>query len=252
MSHFKSGGTIGATRAVTTIQVFFEVTTVKLPQCEILPSTDDREILFVSGGKAPDGDWLLSVAHGRKIFCVDRGIEICRACDLVPEFLIGDFDSANQTSVAWARTKKIPVERHPVDKDLTDTQLALNRAIELFGEHVALVTGCFGGRVDHLFSTIFTCAASTEKIFLADEREIIFFVTGGESFDVTFNRRPLALSLLPVSEICSGVTIKNVRWELDGATLTQNFPNATSNRIDDDKIFLSIERGTLAIYFYVG
>ena len=202
----------------------------------------------MTGGRAPDIDWLAEVAGGRKIFCVDRGIEICRACGLVPEILIGDFDSANQTSVEWARTKKIPVERHPVDKDLTDTQLALNRVAEIFGEHVAILTGCFGGRVDHLYSTIFTCAASERKIFLADEREIIFFVTGGEIFDVTFRQKPLALSLLPVTEICTGVTIKNVRWELDGATLTQNFPNAISNRVTGEKISVGVESGKLAIY----
>ena len=224
---------------------------MKLPQCNISIPNSKFQIpncLFVSGGRAPGGDWLTAVASGRKIFCVDRGVEICRACDIVPDVLIGDFDSANQTSVAWAHTKKIPVERHPVDKDLTDTQLALNRAAELFGEHVALVTGCFGGRVDHLFSTLFTCAASTRKIFLADEREIIFFVTGGERVDVTFNRKPLALSLLPVTETCAGVTITNVRWELDGATLTQNFPNAVSNRVEGDKISVGVESGKLAIY----
>ena len=234
---------------VTSVAGFiFEVSNVKLPQCEILPSTDAQEILFVSGGKAPDVDWLSDVADGRKIFCVDKGIEVCRACELVPEILIGDFDSANQSCVEWARTKKILVERHPVDKDLTDTQLALNRAGELFGEHVALVTGCFGGRFDHLYSTIFTCAASPRKIFLADEREVIFFVTGGEQVDVTFNRKPLALSLLPATETCSGVTIKNVRWELDGATLTQSFPNAISNRVEGDKVSIGVEVGKLAVY----
>ena len=224
---------------------------MKFPQCDILIPNFSLQIpncLFVTGGRAPDIDWLVEVADGRKIFCVDRGIEICRACGLVPEILIGDFDSANQTSVEWARTKKIPVERYPVDKDLTDTQLALNRATEIFGEHVAILTGCFGGRVDHLYSTIFTCAAFERKIFLADEREIIFFVSGGETVDVTFRQKPLALSLLPMTEICTGVTIKNVRWELDGATLTQSFPNAISNRVESDKISIGVERGNLAIY----
>ena len=221
---------------------------MKLPQCEILPSKDAQEILFVIGGRAPNVDWLTRVASGRKIFCVDRGIDVCRASELVPEILIGDFDSANPSCVEWAWAKKIPVERHPVDKDFTDTQLALNRAGELFGEHVAILTGCFGGRCDHLYSTIFTCAASSRKIFLADEREIIFFVAGGESVDVTFNQKPLALSLLPVTEICSGVTIKNVRWELDGATLTQNFPNAISNRPAGDKVSIGVTCGKLAVY----
>ena len=222
---------------------------MKLPQCEIFyPTTCAQEILFVTGGRVPEKNWLTNVAAGRKIFCVDKGIEICRACELVPEILIGDFDSAESSAVAWARAKNVPVEKYPVDKDFTDTQLALQRGEEIFGEQVALVTGCFGGRVDHLYSTIFTCAASSRKIILADEREIIFYVTGGESVDVKFFRKPLALSLLPMTSVCDGVTIKNVRWELNGATLTQKFPNAVSNRVTDEKISVSIVDGTLAVY----
>ncbi|MBR6887545.1 MAG: thiamine diphosphokinase [Selenomonadaceae bacterium] len=219
-----------------------------LPQCEIFYPNSTQEILFVGGGRAPNVDWFKKVAVGRKIFCIDKGIELCRACELVPKFLIGDFDSAANSAVEWARAKNIPVEKYPADKDLTDTQLALNRAGEIFGEHVALLTGCFGGRFDHLYSTIFTCAAIDRKIFLADEREIIFYLRGGESAEVKFFKNPLAVSLLPMTNSCAGVTTKNLHWELDGATLTQNFPNATSNRLDADKISVSVGRGTLAVY----
>ncbi|MBR0261833.1 MAG: thiamine diphosphokinase [Selenomonadaceae bacterium] len=222
---------------------------MKFPQCEIFDSTAAQEILFVTGGRVPSREFFLKVSSGRKIFCVDKGIELCRACELIPHFLIGDFDSADNFAVEWARMKNIPAEKYPADKDFTDTQLALNRAAEIFGEHVAILTGCFGGRFDHLYSTIFTCAALDKKIFLADEREIIFYLRGGESVDVKFFKKPLAVSLLPITSTCEGVTTKNLHWELDGATLTQNFPNATSNRIDDDKIFLNVEHGTLAVYF---
>ena len=219
-----------------------------LPQCEIFYPTPAQEILFVAGGRVPSREFFLNVADGRKIFCIDKGIELCRACEIIPEFLIGDFDSANNDSVNWARGKNISVEKYPADKDFTDTQLALNRAAEIFGEHVAILTGCFGGRFDHLYSTIFTCAALNRKIFLADEREIIFYLRGGEGATVKFFKMPLAVSLLPMTSACEGVTTKNLHWELDGATLTQNFPNATSNRADSDKIFISLAKGTLAIY----
>ena len=205
--------------------------------------------MFVSGGRVPSREFFLSVSSGRKIFCIDKGIETCAACEVIPEFLIGDFDSAENSAVEWARAKNIPVEKYPADKDLTDTQLALNRAAEIFGEHVAILTGCFGGRFDHLYSTIFTCAAIDRKIFLADEREIIFYLRGGESSEIKFFKKPLAVSLLPISNSCAGVTTKNLHWELDGATLTQNFPNATSNRVECDKIFVGVGHGTLAIYF---
>ena len=223
-----------------------------LPQCEVKEQgrrDKGQEILFVSGGRPPSREFFLSVAGGRKIFAVDKGVEVCRACAVVPNFLIGDFDSANPSAVEWAREKNIPAEKFPADKDLTDTQLALNRAAEIFGEHVALVTGAFGGRVDHLYSNVFTCAALDRKIFLADEREIIFYVKGGEDVAIKFFREPLAVSLLPMTTTCAGVSTKNLHWELDAATLTQNFPNATSNRADDEKIFLSVGSGTLAVYF---
>ena len=222
---------------------------MRLPQCEIFYPTTTQEILFISGGRPPSREFFLEVASGRKLFCIDKGIELCKACKVIPNILIGDFDSANQSAVKWARAKNIPVEKYPADKDFTDTQLALSRAAEIFGEHVAILTGCFGGRVDHLYSTIFSCAAANQKIFLADEREIIFYLRGGESATINFFKKPLAVSLLPMTSTCAGVSTKNLHWELNGATLTQNFPNATSNRIDNDKIFISLGRGTLAIYF---
>ena len=220
-----------------------------LPQCEIFPAVAAQEIVFVAGGRAPNFDWFRKISVGRKIFCIDRGIEVCRACGVVPDFLLGDFDSATADSIDWAREKKIPDEKFPTDKDFTDTQLALRRATEIFGEHAAILTGGFGGRFDHLFSVLFTCAADGRKIFPADEREIVLFVRSGESVSVKFRQIPKAVSLLPMTGVCRGVSTKNLHWELSGATLTQNFPNAVSNRADAEKISVSVEFGTLAIYF---
>ena len=220
---------------------------MKLPQCEIkfTPKVFDEEILLVSGGRAPSRKYFLELAKNRKILAIDKGIEICRAENILPEILIGDFDSAEKFSVDWALQNKIPVERHPVDKDFTDLQLAL----ELVEKNFVILTGTFGGRFDHLFSTIFTCANSNLKICLADEREIIFFIKSGEVAEVKFFQKPYAVSLLPVSEICEGVTINNVHWQLDNARLFQKFPNAISNRLEDDKIKVNLSAGTLAIYF---
>ena len=221
---------------------------MNLPQCEInyAPAIFGNEILLAAGGRRPSEKFFKAVAQGRKIFAVDKGIEICRDCNILPEILIGDFDSAEKAAVDWAIENKIPVERHPVEKDFTDTQLALEL---LQKNNSALITGIFGGRLDHLFSNVFTCANAANKIFLADEREIIFFVKGGESAEVKFFEKPFAVSLLPLTEICAGVTTKNLHWELDKATLKQNFPNAVSNRAENSKIKISVEVGTLAIYF---
>ena len=237
------------------------INTLNLPQCEIIyPAQVGREFLLTAGGRRPDEKFFMALARGRKIFAIDKGIEICRDLNILPEILIGDFDSAESSAVNWAIENKIPIERHPVDKDLTDTQLALNlieKSYSLLPTPSSLLplpsslilTGIFGGRFDHLFSNIFTCAAAKVTICLVDEREVIFFVRGGETFTVKFFVRPMALSLLPITEVCEGVTLKNVHWELENATLKQNFPNAVSNRVEADTIKISAAKGTLAVYF---
>ena len=152
---------------------------MKLPQCEIIFQHEifDSEILFVSGGRKPEKNYFLKLAENRKIICVDKGIDICRENNILPEILIGDFDSAEKNSVDWA--------------------------------------------IDHLFSTIFTCANCDKKIFLADEQEIIFFLKENETAEIKFFKKPVAISLLPISEICEGVNIDNVHWTLDNAKLFQ-------------------------------
>ena len=224
---------------------------MNLPQCEInyAPAIFGTEILLAAGGRRPAENYFKAVAQGRKIFVVDKGIEICRACNILPEILIGDFDSANKAALNWAIENKIPLERHPVEKDFTDTQLALELLPKNFS---AIVTGIFGGRFDHLFSNVLTCANVENKIFLADEREIIFYVKGGESVEVKFFEKPYAVSLLPLSEICTGVNSENLHWELKNSALKQNFPNAVSNRVEVDEIKISVRKGTLAIYTFYG
>jgi thiamine pyrophosphokinase len=220
------------------------VNILRLPQADFI-NVPDAEILLIAGGRRPDSDYFKILAHGKKIFCIDKGIEICRDCNILPEILIGDFDSAEKSAIDWAIANNIPTKNYPVEKDFTDTQIAL----ELLGKNVpAIVTGIFGKRFDHLYSNIFSCA-NYEKIFLADESEIIFYVKGGESIEINFAKIPTAISLLPITETCEGVTTENLHWELSNATLKQNLPNAISNRAENSKIKVSVKRGILAGYF---
>ncbi len=204
------------------------------------------EIILIGGGREPNIKWFNQIKMDRDIICIDRGINFCRVNDILPKILIGDFDSAEKKSFKWAVDKKIKIESHPVDKDFTDTQLALEKISD---DKFAIITGVFGGRSDHLFSTIFTCANAKIKNCLADECEIILFLNGGENLSIEFLEKPLALSLLPMSEICRNVSVDGVHWNLNSATLKQNYPNAISNRVESKFINISIGTGKLAIYF---
>lgn len=203
-------------------------------------------MILIAGGRQPSVDWFTELKKDRPIYCIDHGIDLCRILDIVPELLIGDLDSADPRSIRWAADRGIPIERHPVDKDLTDTQLALDR---IDSNAFAILTGVFGGdRTDHLFSTLFTCANSQIKNCLADEREVVLFVSAGERVCIEFKSEPLALSCLPISGTCRGVTIDGVHWPLDDADLTQSMPSAVSNRVESSIVNISITEGRLTVY----
>ena len=218
-----------------------------LPQLEYCNPTIKNlsEVILIAGGRKPNVDWFNEVKMDRSIYCIDRGIDFCREIDRFPELLIGDFDSAEIESVQWALDKGVKIERHSVDKDLTDTQLALNRVND---NSFAILTGVFGGRLDHLFSILFTCANSQIKSCLTDERETVLFVSSGESIIIEFKTEPLALSLLPISNICKGVTIDGVHWSLQHVDLTQSIPSAISNRVESKTVNISVKEGKLAVY----
>ena len=220
-----------------------------LPQLDYTSSNirDLSEVLLISGGRKPSIDWFNEVKMNRPIHCIDHGIDFCRETDTIPDLLIGDLDSATGESIQWALDNDVNIDRHPVDKDFTDTQLALNLN-QVNANSFAIITGAFGGRLDHLFSILFTCANSSIRNCLTDDRETVLFVSGEERVSIEFKSKPLALSLLPVTDICRGVNIDGVHWPLQSADLKQSMPNAVSNRVESKTINVSIKEGKLAVY----
>ena len=147
---------------------------ITLPeQVEIdIPSSQTKTMLIVSGGRAPSLKWLKAIAPDKKICCVDHGIDACKAADILPDFLFGDNDSASSESWDWAETHNVTINKYPREKDLTDTQLAL---LQTAGNNVIL-TGAFGGRLDHLFSTYIICNTNDSNMRIRNDRNVIWIV----------------------------------------------------------------------------
>ncbi|MBQ9479340.1 MAG: thiamine diphosphokinase [Selenomonadaceae bacterium] len=221
---------------------------IRLPQLKFSSPPLDEQVLFVIGGRAPEPAWLIDCARTvDRIWSIDHGIDACRRAELIPELLIGDLDSARSSSIDWARSLNVPLERHPVDKDFTDTQLALERIAQSVARPFVIIAGAFGGRLDHLYANLFTAAHSSVCNCLADQHEIVLFVRDGDRITIELNAQPLALSLLPMTDQCRGISIDGVHWALDHATLRQLIPNAVSNRVESERVNVSIEYGVLAI-----
>ena len=226
------------------------ISLLELPQLSaLLPKAPLPTTLLVSGGRPPEAAWLKKAAQGRTLWAADHGLDSCCQNKLQPSYFLGDGDSVAKEALAWAKSLGLPMETFPRDKDFTDTQLALMKAQEQ-GQQSLLLTGIFGGRFDHAYNTLFSCAFSPLQCILADEREALFYLHGGEEIALACRRRPAAVSLIPFSARCQGVTCRGLHWQLHEALLLQGVPNATSNRLEEgeDSFSVSLGRGTLGVY----
>ena len=87
--------------------------------------------LIVTGGTVSKRllETVLSDYDFQKIIACDKGLEICKECNILPNLIIGDFDSAKIDVVAAYRgkTEFLDLDTH---KDFTDTHVAISYILE--------------------------------------------------------------------------------------------------------------------------
>ena len=224
-----------------------------------LPCAPSQEIICIGGGRAPETGWLIGLIQQRNmcgpdtpIWAIDRGVNICHSANQVPAHLIGDGDSADSGAWTWAKESGAQVHTFAPEKDFTDTELALQIAADQYTNPLVILTAAFGGRLDHLMSTASVAAHAPIPCVLADERETLFYLHAGESLTVTCDTPPRAISLLPFTEKCTGVTTHGLYWELQDACITNRASLAISNvlaRENTKNTFtVSIKSGVLGVY----
>lgn len=228
---------------------------IVLPDLIIETKCPEDITMMVLGGRKPSIDWLSSLDFLKSIWAVDSGIESCFDSDIVPDKLIGDGDSASPEAWQWAVDKRVDVSRYGSEKDRTDFQLAL----ELFSEKAVnkeealFLTGCFGGRLDHLWSTLisFISAGGNVRPFgMADEMEGMILLEGPGRLDMSFSRPPGAFSLISFTTVSRGVSVEGARWPLKDVVLEYKDPYSISNRLaNGEKVGISLAEGTVGVYW---
>jgi thiamine pyrophosphokinase len=106
--------------------------------------------VIFTGGEGPPVQVLSRILNGEKpyVIAADSGLLLAEKAGFMPDYIIGDMDSLGDLSLL-DRYPPEKVMRYGRDKDYTDTELALNTAIEKGYTDIYLIGGG-GGRLDHL------------------------------------------------------------------------------------------------------
>src|SRR3954452_18972651 len=89
------------------------------------------------GGPLPDGDVVLAA---------DSGLELAQQFGYEIDLVVGDLDSVAPEALAAAEAAGAQVERHPVAKDETDLELAIDVALTYDPRRIVVI-GAHGSRV---------------------------------------------------------------------------------------------------------
>ena len=206
-----------------------------------------QRIIIFANGELPDlNKARLLPQRDDYIICADGGTRHALALGLQPNLVIGDMDSLKEGQWQNLEKAEIPIELYPHDKNETDLELAIMRAIELEPKEI-LVIAALGGRLDHTLGNLALLSDSRLSAFNArfdDGVEEIFFcreqaeVHGGSGD---------TLSLIPWGGPVQGIQTQGLRWSLNRETLYPDKTRGISNEMLSDIASISVESGLLLI-----
>lgn len=178
------------------------------------------------------------------IIAADRGYAHCKQMELKPQLLLGDFDSYDGSIDG-----DCPVLTYPVEKDDTDTMLAIKVALEKGFDELLLVGMC-GGRLDHTLANIQSVVYASlhgAKAAIVDEDVYITAVCGGQELSVPY-REGFVLSVFAHTDVCKGVTLRNLYYPLEDGELQNTFPLGVSNHFLPEKdAVISLKEGIAVV-----
>jgi thiamine pyrophosphokinase len=206
-----------------------------------------NRIIIFANGELPDRDKARSlIRDGNYIICADGGTRHAFALDLKPNLVIGDMDSAEREQLQKLKQDDVPLELFSRDKNETDLELAIQRAIEMKPEQI-LILAALGGRLDQTLANI---------ALLADPRLSAFDVQLDDGVEQVLlcrdqvqiaGRRGDLVSLIPWEGPVSEVETKNLKWPLSKETLYPDKTRGISNEMTEHTAFISIGSGSLLV-----
>ncbi|MCI2062315.1 MAG: thiamine diphosphokinase [Eubacteriaceae bacterium] len=196
---------------------------------------------------------------GDTVICADNGYLAAAKAGIVPDLLIGDYDSLQTDLPDGIRHLTFPVH-----KDYTDTGLCLDWACTGGFKNVSVIGG-LGGRLDHTLANLQDLIGFTRRGLHVEMFDRINYVTvldgpAETTLRADTLRREKAgdppvilgedgprLGLFAFTEKVSGIFSSGVEYPLSDAVLRYDFPLGSGNPFTEEEVRIRIDSGTLLV-----
>lgn len=207
----------------------------------------NKEAVIVSGGMLEES-FVLSVLQEKKerfLIAVDRGLLFLHEHGICPDYIVGDFDSVPQEVIAlYKEEKNIPIREFNPVKDATDTEIAIDLALEFDCKEITILGGT-GTRLDHVWGNVQSLKIAEEnntKAYLMDSHNRIsilrkhFELKKDDMFGKYF-------SVFPLGGKVKHFNISGAKYPLTDHTLSPYNSLCVSNELKEEKVTISFPEG---------
>ncbi len=184
------------------------------------------------------------------LIVADNGLKVADELGLQPDFAVGDFDTASIDLINKYKNKSTEFIEYNRKKDFSDTELAVDIALDNNCEEIHLLVA-LGSRFDHTLANVYLL----QKAINNNVNAVIHDVNNRINI-IGGNRRSIQLeksvykyfSLIPLSEKVTGINVTGAEYNLENAILRMdcNYSLGISNEIKD-KVIIEINTGYLLV-----
>ena len=203
----------------------------------------ERKTVFIYTGGAVFSDLVTEKPEkGDLVIAADAGYLTAKKMGVTPDILLGDFDTLGEENIPDG----IECLRVPAEKNDTDTQLAVEVAVERGAGEIVIIGG-LSGRVDHTLSTLAVledlCERKEGRIFatLTDGKNRVRFIRNSGTILPRSQYR--FFSLIAADELVKGVTLEGCKYPLKNGRISRRRQWAVSNEIVGNCALIEIKRG---------
>jgi len=199
--------------------------------------------IIIAGGVPPSLELLKEeLKDSSFIICADSGADCLLDYKILPQYLIGDFDSINREAFNFLANSNCYVEQYPKDKDYTDSELALIKAKELGVDEIVFL-GSTGNRLDHTlanFCLLLKCLNSNIKGYIRDDNNYIELI----SSPILISGKPKEkFSLFAYNSTIKNLTIYGAKYPLNNYDLSIGDSLTVSNEFKDSEVKITFLSG---------
>ncbi len=187
------------------------------------------------------------------LIAADGGAGNAAQFNLLPDVVIGDFDSLSPSEIAAFDQDGTKSIRYTAEKDETDLELAMDYAAGQGADEITLY-GLLGGRWDMTFANLLLLASEKYagiRFKAVDGNTSFHILHGGESLQLQGEPGDI-VSVLPLRGPAEGVSYQGLTWPLEEANLPFGTPRGVSNTITDTLATISIQKGTVLVVHKTG